>query len=130
MEQKELRTSLTKESLLAKTNSMQHSKLGSNYKILVEAEIGDKRYALISSRSYSKKNPGSGSLEWVNDPISLRIKDAKTRYYAFWGNTNDLEKMGITEILTKAGNVPRSLRTAYSQFHRMLKTGASLEFKN
>jgi hypothetical protein len=109
---------------------MNHSKFGTAYTVLVQLEKDGKHYALVSSRSYLKIDLRTEERKWVNDPVTLRLTEARKRYYALWGNTPDLETMGITEIRTKAGNIPLSQRTAFQQFHRMSKVGSSLEFKH
>lgn len=52
----------------------------------------------------------------------------KSRYYVLWGNSTDLENMGITELLTPSGRRP-SVKSCINKFYTMLKNSEHVNFK-
>ena len=51
----------------------------------------------------------------------------KSRYYTLWGNTDNLENMGITELLTPTGRRP-SFKSCVNKFHTMVKNSDQINF--
>jgi len=90
---------------------------GQDLTVLLEAEVGDslntKKFILAEGK----------------EALSLRRTSA--RYYFLYGNTNNVESMGI--ILAKnlkTGTPIANFKTASKHFFRIIKTSKNIVFKN
>jgi hypothetical protein len=90
-------------------------------KILVETEQDGKHFALgvidymicQVGRSYWRRSS---------------MKTVKNIYVIFWGNTDVKENMGITPVLTPAGQVAKQ-NTAFKTYFDMIRVSSSMSFK-
>jgi len=57
------------------------------------------------------------------------MKTVKNIYVIFWGNTDVKENMGITPVLTPAGQVAKQ-NTAFKTYFDMIKVSGGMTFKN
>jgi hypothetical protein len=89
-------------------------------KILLETEQDGKHFALgvidymicQVGRSYWRRSS---------------MKTVKNIYVIFWGNTDVKENMGISPVLTPAGQVAK-MNTAFKTYFDMIKVSGSLTF--
>ncbi len=90
-------------------------------KILLETEQDGKHFALgvIETMTYTVRQ-----YYWRQSSI----KRAKNIYVIFWGNTDDKENMGITPVLTPAGQVAKQ-NTAFKTYFDMIRVSSSMSFK-
>jgi len=81
-------------------------------KLLVEAEVGG---------TYSTK-----SLILAEEPA---MHKTPARYYFLYGNTNNIEAMGVVLAKNPKTDKPLNFKTASTHFFRLIKNSKNITFK-
>lgn len=119
-------------------NTINHDKLGT-CKILLNVELKDgKVFKFIRSWNYKKEdfiwNKKLGRLEnrkeWINSRTEQKNnRPPRPHYYALWGNSHNIEDMGITKLTKKGGSNVKSQSSAYKKFHDLIISSKNMTFQ-
>jgi len=69
--------------------------------------------------------------KWIDVRYDSRYRSNKPKphYYVLWGNSHDIENMGLTKITTPKGTNVRSFSSASKKFFELIKATENMTFK-
>jgi hypothetical protein len=108
-----------------------HSKI-KNCTLIIEAEInyenGTKHFALIKSKTKPKwSNSWPPSFQGIEEKSWAYRRKRLDEFYILWGNTPDLENMGITHLQTPTGK-PVKESKSHKMFFEIIKNSEFMTF--
>lgn len=112
---------------------MYHSKI-KNCTLIIEAEVnqenGTKFFALVKSKTKPQwSNSWPPSFEGYEEKAYRSDRKRLDEFYILWGNTPDLENMGITHLQTPTGKPVRESKS-HKLFFEIIKSSEFMTFIN
>jgi hypothetical protein len=86
-------------------------------KVIIQAELDGKYFALASSVLYPKEiySAGTTTRTWRYGTRGRRSNKLKVHYYLLWGTTDNIDDMGITWLCTESAK-----QMSESKAHKIL----------
>ncbi len=110
-----------------------HTKI-KNCTLIIESEVnhenGTKYFALVKSKTKPHwSNSWPPRFEEIKEKTITYGKKRLDEFYILWGNTPDLENMGITHLQTPTGKPVRESKS-HKMFFEIIKSSEFMTFIN